>query len=417
VNDLLKAADYYEGLGEYAEARDLYLAYERQHPFDASGKLLLARVLMRMAHWDAAIIRLQEVRNSGVFVEEALYLLAQCFQHNGLIYAARELYTELARCNAGYKDVQARLQALTTPEVVALTTIVSASAMSQHSPNAPPDLAFGSVDAAAVTDRYVLQEEIGRGGMGVVYKALQKPTDRVVAIKLLPPYLASEEMHRIRFFREAEIVNKFNHPHIVTVLETNLPENFLVMEYVPGGNLTAWAAQHPARRDGMVRLVVQILDALHTVHEHGIIHRDLKPDNILLVDDRTAKLTDFGIAHICGATITHTGMHLGTLPYMSPEQIQGIEIDRRSDVYAIGVLLYRLLTGALPFTGRDTSYHHIHTPPWPPRKLAPTLSPQLEAIILTCLAKRPADRFADARTLQHALLQADVSPGRAVIAA
>jgi serine/threonine-protein kinase len=122
------------------------------------------------------------------------------------------------------------------------------------------------------------------------------------------------------------------------------------------------------------------------------------------VDDTTAKLTDFGIAHICGATITHTGTHLGTIPYMSPEQILGKNISTQSDMYSIGVMLYELLTGDLPFAGKDTSYHHIHTAPRPPHDLVPTLSPELNTIILKCLVKRPEDRYQNGKLLREALL-------------
>ena len=123
----------------------------------------------------------------------------------------------------------------------------------------------------------------------------------------------------------------------------------------------------------------------------------------MIADPSTAKLTDFGIAHICGATITHTGTHLGTLPYMSPEQILGQHIDLRTDIYAIGVVLYELLTGNVPFTGQETSYHHIHTLPPAPRDVTATVSPELNAVILQCLAKRPEDRYQDAKTLRAAI--------------
>jgi serine/threonine-protein kinase len=225
-----------------------------------------------------------------------------------------------------------------------------------------------------------------------------------VAIKVLPPYLADDEMTRTRFFREAGIVARLHHPHIVEIIETSLKDNFIVMEYIPGGTLYEWKQSHPSDEHTIFTFIAQILDALHVVHEQGIIHRDLKPDNILIADHATAKLTDFGIAHICGATITHTGTHLGTLPYMSPEQIVGEEIDRRSDIYSIGVMLYELMTGDVPFTGADTSYHHIHTSPRPPRELVPTIAPELNAIILKCLAKRPEDRYQDGQALRTEIL-------------
>lgn len=175
------------------------------------------------------------------------------------------------------------------------------------------------------------------------------------------------------------------------------------MEYLQGGTLRSWKQQHGLEEEEVLVFIEQILEALYTVHQHGIIHRDIKPDNILIADPATAKLTDFGIAHICGATITHTGTHLGTLPYMSPEQILGKQIDLRTDIYAIGIVLYELLTGNLPFTGKETSYHHIHTLPAPPCDVNETVSPELNAVILQCLAKDPADRHQDARTLRAAL--------------
>lgn len=403
AGEFLKAADIYRELGEFSKAKALYLALQRQHPFHKQIRFKLGQVLVHLHEWDNAIMTLQTAQQEGMFQEEILYLLAECFKQKGLIYAAREAYSQLLERNEHYKDARQQLRALESPGLSQLTTVHPASALSAARKNAEGVHDDTHLDLP-VEDRYVLIEELGRGGMGVVYKARATASNRLVAIKVLPTYLAEDEMTRIRFFREAGLVARLHHRHIVEIIETNLKENFIVMEYIPGGTLFEWKQSHPSDDLTLFMFLAQILDALHVVHEQGIIHRDLKPDNILIADPTTAKLTDFGIAHICGATITHTGTHPGTLPYMSPEQVLGDEIDRRADIYSIGAMLYELLTGDVPFTGADTSYHHIHTPPRPPRDLVPTIAPQLDAMILKCLAKRPDDRYQDGQALRAEML-------------
>ena len=402
THDYLKAADIYQELGELEKAKELYLALEKQYPFHKQIKFKLGQLFTHIHAWDEAIIKLQEVGEAGVFLDETLYLLAECFRNKGYIHAAKELYVELLEHNYNYKDAKEKLQALESPGFLQFTTIQPFSSLS--SPESHQKSLSQTMRGIPVEERYAVIEELGRGGMGIVYKAEEMASRRLVAIKVLPPYLAGDEMNRVRFFREAEIIATLRHPHIVKIFEMNPKGNFIVMEYLPGGTLNAWRKQHPLTEHELLTFIGQILDALHTAHQQGIIHRDLKPENILIADQTAAKLTDFGIAHICGATITRTGTHLGTIPYMSPEQILGTNIDRRSDIYSVGVLLYELLTGELPFTGKDTSYHHIHTAPRPPCEHIPTLSPELNAIILKCLAKRPEDRYQDGASLRAALV-------------
>ena len=398
TQDYLKAAEIYEALGEFEHAKALYLRLEQQYPFLKQVKFAFGKLLARMQAWDEAISKLQAVGETGAFREEALYLLAECFRQKGYLHAARELYVELLELDYNYRDAKAKLQALELPGHAPFMTVQPLARAAGQ-----PQSLMQTSQGIAIAERYVLRTELGRGGMGIVYQAEDQAAGRLVAIKVLPPYLAGDESTRGRFFREADIIAQFQHPHIVKIFELNPARNFIVMEYLAGGTLGQWRKQHPGAEPALFTFLGQILEALHTAHQHGIIHRDLKPANILLADAATAKLTDFGIAHICGATITRTGTHLGTLPYMSPEQIRGTPVDPRSDIYAMGVLLYELLTGALPFTGKDASYHHIHTPPRPPAELAPAVTPELNAIILKCLAKRPAERYQDARALRAAL--------------
>ena len=402
--DYAKAADVYVELGAYKQAETLYHRLEAQLPFNKDLKFKLGRLLTLTKQWDEAILKLQDVTQVGRYLEETLYLLAECFTQKGLIHAAREMYVDLLERNYHYKDARSKLHALETPSFSALALTLHPTRLTAGAqPEREGDATYVTMQGLAVEDRYTIVAELGRGGMGIVYQAEDRVEQRLVAIKVLPPYLATEKINRVRFFREAEAIAGLHHPHIVRIFETNQLENFLVMEYVPGGTLTTWQRQHGLRGEAMLPFLGQILDALTTVHQQGLIHRDLKPENILIADATTAKLTDFGIAHICGATITHTGTHLGTLPYMAPEQILGTPVDARTDIYAVGVMLYELLTGVLPFTGKDTSFHHIHTPPCAPREHAPALSAELNQLILKCLAKRPADRCQSALELRQAL--------------
>ncbi|MCP4401003.1 MAG: protein kinase [bacterium] len=404
ARDYIKAADIYFELGKYRKAEELYRRLEQRFPLHKDMKLKLGRLLVVQKKWHEAIVKLQEVGTVGKYTEDSMYLLAECFCNSGYIHAAKEMYADLLERNYHYKDARQKLQALEAPGLserisAGAATMITPGGKAQGSANSPYQTMMGF----AVEDRYSVVEELGRGGMGVVYKAEDLETKRMVAIKVLPLYLASDENNRLRFFREAKLVADLRHPHIVTLLDVKPKDNFIVMEYLSGGTLNDWKREQQLHALELLPFIRQILEALDCVHQHGVIHRDIKPDNILVADVSTAKLTDFGIAHVCGATITHTGTHLGTIPYMSPEQILGTQIDARSDLYSVGVLLYEFFTEKLPFTGQETSFHHVHTPPPSPKEYEPEISPEVNAIILRCLAKDPDERYQDAKSLSAAL--------------
>lgn len=401
AQDYGRAAEIYLQLGKHEQALMLYRRLEQQYPFHKEIKFKYGCLLMEMKQWEEAIIRLQEAISGGRGDDETLYRLAECFAQKGLIHAAKETYADLLERNYNYKDAKEKLQALDRPKFAPFATQTDQSD-SKTRLNVEQD-AQQTLRGIAVEERYTLLAEIGRGGMGIVYKAEDMQQHREVAIKVLPPNLAESEEHRTRFFREAQIIANLRHPHIVTILEINPFQHFIVMEYLSGGTLKQWKQRQNADGMAALPLLLPVLDALHTVHQNGIVHRDLKPENLLLTADNALKLTDFGIAHITGATITHTGVHLGTIPYMAPEQILGARVDARTDIYAIGVMLYELLTGQLPFTGKETSFQHVHTPPRPPIELNASLPAALNAVILKCLAKQPEERFQDAKELAEAL--------------
>ena len=261
---------------------------------------------------------------------------------------------------------------------------------------------------AILRERYRLDSELGRGGMGIVYRATDLELQREVAVKILNATGHTSDA-RERLLREARAAAALNHPHIVAVHDVGeaagLP--FLVMELVSGPKLSDARPSDLAR---VVEIACQICEALEHAHENKIVHRDLKPDNVLLSSQSRnshVKLADLGLALPgFGPRISHAGLIVGTAAYMAPEQALGQPVDARADLYALGVLLYELTTGRLPFTGNDSLTivsQHVHAPVVPPRVLRPDLPRAFEAAILRLLAKTPDQRFSSAAETSAAL--------------
>ena len=244
---------------------------------------------------------------------------------------------------------------------------------------------------------YELIEEIGAGGMAKVYLGMQVLLERKVAIKILHQRLSAEsEEFKKRFFTEGKVLAKLQHDNIVSIIDIGEVDGmlYMAMEYVENGTLTDWLKKQEVTVDQAIQICSKVGLALHAVHMKHIVHRDLKPSNILLRDINTPLLTDFGIARETDQEqgLTQTGHILGTLQYMSPEQIRGMHVDHRSDIYALGLMFYRLLVGRLPFVANsqyDLSRMQCEDVP-------PPLPPQLadiQPVMDAMLAKDPADRF------------------------
>src|SRR5712692_8504021 len=265
--------------------------------------------------------------------------------------------------------------------------------------------------------RYQILAPLGAGGMASEYKAYQPALDRTVALKVIRTGLAEDPEFAERFSREAKAVARLRHPHIVQVFDFDQEAglSFMAMEHLEGGTLKGRlvelarsGARLPQRE--AARIIGEVAEALGYAHSLGIIHRDIKPSNILLTRDGKAVVGDFGIAKILAAAQqTGTGVGVGAPEYMSPEQGQGWPIDLRSDVYALGVVAYELLTGRVPFVA-DTPIAivlaHVREPITLPSTLNPEIGAQTERVLLRALAKSPEDRYASAPEFAERLARA-----------
>ena len=262
-----------------------------------------------------------------------------------------------------------------------------------------------------ITDRYKIVEQIGQGGMGRVYKTLQSPLDRVVALKVLGAGHDRDPNFYKRFFLEASVTAKLTHPNTITLYDYGRTEDgifFIAMEYLNGRTLSAAMQQDgPLAQERVIHIAQQICRSLREAHALGIIHRDLKPANVMLLrqhdDHDFVKVLDFGLVKFfSGETpdneITNAGTFMGSPHYIAPEQARNQSPDQRCDIYSLGVLLYHMLTGKVPFTAQapvDIILKHLHETPVPPRELRPDieLSLELQDIVLKCMAKSRDDRF------------------------
>ena len=259
--------------------------------------------------------------------------------------------------------------------------------------------------------QYRIVERIGQGGMATVYKAYQANLDRFVALKVLPPQHAQTPGYRERFFREAKAVARLSHPNILPIFDIGIEADlsYIAMKYVPDRSLRDIMGE-PMRLETVCRYLDQIAGALDHAHGSGIIHRDIKPGNLLLEGDRVF-LVDFGIAKILeeSVALTFTGEIMGTPFYISPEQASGKPVDQRTDIYSLGIVVYQMVTGEVPYKG-ETPYgvifRHINDPLPLPREHRPDLPESVERVILKALAKNPDDRYQKAGLMAEALREA-----------
>ena len=275
--------------------------------------------------------------------------------------------------------------------------------------------------------RYRILEQLGQGGAGIVYRAEDPRLGRSVAIKVLQEHALRDERAASRFRQEARSLSRLLHPNIATLFDFDSHEgcDFIVLEYVAGETLAQTLTHGPVPESRARAIAVEVADALQFAHEEGIVHRDLKPGNIILTPRGRAKVLDFGLARLLqdedradtptesgAGSRSDSGMLIGTFPYMAPEQVTGAAVDARTDIYALGAVLYEMVSGSRPFLGGEIArllYQIAHEKPKPLRAVAPGASAQMERVVMQCLEKDPAMRFPTAAQLAAALREHESS--------
>jgi serine/threonine-protein kinase len=288
---------------------------------------------------------------------------------------------------------------------------------------------MGAATEPAQLGRYIIQSELGRGAMGVVYKATDSVLERPVAVKTVNITLEREyaDKYEKRFYQEAKAAGSLNHPNIVTIHDVGKSGDvvFMAMEYIEGVELRSLIGEgKPLRLAQALSIAAQVAEGLAFAHQRGVVHRDIKPANIMVVANGPVKITDFGIARMRGTgDLTQTGMLLGSPKYMSPEQVIGKRADHRSDIFSLGVILYETLCGVAPFNGENVTalmYQIVNFVPPPPSSVNSSVPEMLDLIIAKMIAKPLEERYQDAgevardlRECERQVLAAGTAPGTA----
>ncbi len=361
---------------------------------------LLAEAFETEGHFDLAAGKLDEyiaTFRPAYATADTYSRLAELWENAGHFERALDVLEDLRRREPTFPNIAARIELLRKQRSASGHLYTSGSSR----PPEPGATAFvGDV-------RYDLIEEIGRGGMGVVYRAKDTRLDRIVALKRLPEGLRRHHPRALQFFlREAQSAARLNHPNIVTVYDADQQDGqfFITMELLEGQPLHAILHERgqlsPSNVLGIARQACRGLDY---AHEQGVVHRDIKPANLFVTTERVVKIMDFGLAKVLEEVRGATTLVTGTPYYMSPEQVLGQDIDHRTDLYSLGVTLFELATGGVPFESGEVAYHHRHSPPPDPKSIRPELPDDLAALILRLLEKDPAVRFQSAGEVLEAL--------------
>ena len=399
---LLAAAQAHVRAGQDDEAIKLLQQVGTEASDFAEASALLGQIFGRKGKHSLALKKLRQAigsadldgRNIDLF-----YALAMAHEAAGQAREAVEVYEKILTADYHYRDVEKRLEA------ARMAASVAPASTAGDVPSAPEMAATPT----ARPGRYRVLAELGRGGMGIVYKAQDTVLDRPVAFKVLPDALRDNPQALKNFLREAKSAAKLNHPNIVTVFDAGEQDGrfYIAMEYVDGTNLKEILKRRgQISATGVVHVGLQMCEALSYAHAQKVVHRDIKTANTMWTRDKKAKIMDFGLAKVVEEVRNHTTLVSGTPYYMSPEQTLGKNVDHRTDLYSLGVTLFELATGQLPFREGNVPYHHVHTPPPDPRALAPHVSEGLARAILHCLQKELEQRPQSAAEVAGALRQA-----------
>jgi tetratricopeptide (TPR) repeat protein len=428
ANNAVRAGECFDRAGEFYRAGVAYAHAARYEPaikvlqklpenhanFEQS-RALLGRCFYEMHDYDHCAAALEnhlaQKRVESTTIEY-YYMWALALEQLGKLDESRNILLKIGAVNKSFKDVATRLSNIASRISLAAQSgqnIVGAATVYTSQPGSGATAVATQVMQSVESNlggRYVLEKELGRGGMGVVYLAKDSQLERPVALKFLGNLVDSSEEFRQRFVREARTAAKISHPNIIAIydISASVGKAYIAMEYVDGPSLHKYLSGKGALKPKeTVNVMVQACSALAAIHEAGIVHRDIKPDNMLIAKGGLIKLTDFGLAKADDSRMTRTGVVMGTPSYMAPEQVLGKDADARSDIYSMGLVIYECLTGQTVFMGQDVLQRQLEELPPPPSEKVPGVPADLDAVVMKCIAKKPDERFQTVRELIAAL--------------
>lgn len=418
----VKAANNFYRVGEIMLANqrleDALAAFQRVEPHDGryeQANIAQGDILRELNRHDVAFAKYRVAlgdKTPGKGSIDLLYRMALTAEAGGSPLQALQLYEQIIGIDYYFRDAgerAVRLRAGAGVEGMLAAAVppgMSVAAQAFRDPKSRVAKPEGAGAAPAAEGRYKIEDEIARGGMGIVYRATDTVLERTVAYKILSSNLKSNETAVKYFLREARAAAKMAHPNIVTVFDAGEQggEYYMAMELVEGQTLKSLVTRQGPFPEKLIRyIMMQTCRGLAYAHERGLVHRDIKPGNLMLTKDRAVKIMDFGLAKFVEEVNAQHTRAIGTPYYMSPEQVVGKELDGRSDLYSLGVSMFECATGQVPFGKGDLSYHHLHTIPPRAHELNPKVSVELSNIIFKCMAKSPEDRFRSAAELADAL--------------
>lgn len=381
---------------------------QRVEPTDSDFReacALLAEAFETEGHYDLAAGKLDEhisTYRPAFATADTYSRLAELWERAGQFERSLDVLEDLRRREPTFPNIAARIESLRKQR-----------SASGHFFGGMSHATSGSTTAFVGEARYDLLEEVGRGGMGIVYRALDTRLDRIVALKRLPEGLRRHHPRALQFFlREAQSAARLNHPNIVTVYDADQQDGqfFITMELLEGQPLqTVLRERGELSPSNVVGIARQTCRGLDYAHSQGIVHRDIKTANLFVTTDRVVKIMDFGLAKVLEEVRGATTLVSGTPFYMSPEQVLGDDVDHRTDLYSLGVTLFELSTGNVPFDSGEVGYHHRHSPVPDPQSIRPDIPDDLSKLILRLLEKDPNERFQTASDVLEALFKINPS--------
>jgi tetratricopeptide (TPR) repeat protein len=395
----LKAGELFFKSGQVDEAIEALQQVDAQSADFPAASARLGEIFSKRGEHGLGVAKLEQAVGKSEPTRETIeahYRLAVALEESDRPAEAMMRYEKILAVGYKYKDVEQRLAA-TKEKAQAVAKAKAAAA------------AAPGTSATARPTRYKVLSELGRGGMGIVYKAHDTVLDRAVALKVLPEQLRENAQALQNFLREAKSAAKLNHPNIVTVFDAGEQDGryYIAMEYVDGTTLKdVIKKKGPIAPGGVLNVLLQMCEALGYAHENKVVHRDVKTANTMWTKDRKAKIMDFGLAKVVEEVRNHTTIVSGTPYYMSPEQTLGKNVDHRTDIYSLGVSIFEMATGTVPFREGNIPYHHVHTPPPDPREINPEIPGLIAQIIAKCMAKDPDQRFQTTRELSTRVKEA-----------